>query len=72
MPKTIDNDLESTTLTFGFNTAVFAADCIDWHHSTALSHQRVIVVEVIAAHLYWKHPEGKPYSIVVVAEGDME
>jgi 6-phosphofructokinase 1 len=102
VPKTIDNDLESTVLTFGFNTAVsFATECIDRLHSTALSHRRIIVVEVmgryagwialhaglagsadailipeipyaianVAAHLDRKHQEGKPYSIVVVAEG---
>ena len=44
VPKTIDNDLESTVLRFGFNTAVsFATECIDRLHNTALSHQRVIV-----------------------------
>ncbi len=102
VPKTIDNDLESTTLTFGFNTAVsFATECIDRLHSTALAHHRLIVVEVmgrytgwiaihaglaaradailipeipydiekVAAHLCRKHRAGKPYSIVVVAEG---
>src|SRR5215469_2363816 len=102
VPKTIDNDLESTAMTFGFNTAVdFATDCIDRLHSTALSHQRIMVVEVmgryvgwialhcgvagradailipeipydinkVAAHLKSRHAEGKPYSIVVVAEG---
>jgi len=102
VPKTIDNDLESTAMTFGFNTAVdFATDCIDRLHSTALSHQRIMVVEVmgryvgwialhcgiagradailipeipydikkVAAHLKSRHEEGKPYSIVVVAEG---
>ncbi|HXJ91237.1 MAG TPA: ATP-dependent 6-phosphofructokinase [Candidatus Binatia bacterium] len=102
VPKTIDNDLESTAMTFGFNSAVsFATECIDRLHSTALSHQRVMVVEVmgryvgwialhaglagradailipeipysiekVAAHLKRKHTEGKPYSIVVVAEG---
>jgi 6-phosphofructokinase 1 len=102
VPKTIDNDLESTAVTFGFDSAVsFATDCIDRLHSTALSHQRVIVVEVmgryvgwialhsglagradailipeipysvekVAAHLKRKHHDGKPYSIVVVAEG---
>jgi 6-phosphofructokinase 1 len=102
VPKTIDNDLESTTLTFGFNTAVsFATECIDRLHSTAHSHQRIMVVEVmgryagwialhaglagradailipeipygienVAGHLARKHREGKPYSIVVVAEG---
>jgi phosphofructokinase-like protein len=102
VPKTIDNDLESTVLTFGFNTAVsFATECIDRLHSTAMSHQRVFVVEVmgryagwialhaglagradailipeipykiekVAAHLQRKHRGGKPYSIVVIAEG---
>ncbi len=102
VPKTIDNDLESTVLTFGFNTAVsFATECIDRLHSTALSHQRVIVVEVMGRYVGWialhsglaaradailipeipyeieqvaarlrrKHQEGKPYAIVVVAEG---
>jgi 6-phosphofructokinase 1 len=102
VPKTIDNDLESTSMTFGFNSAVsFATECIDRLHSTALSHQRIMVVEVmgryvgwialhsglagradailipeipysiekVAAHLKSKHEGGKPYSIVVVAEG---
>jgi 6-phosphofructokinase 1 len=102
VPKTIDNDLESTSMTFGFNTAVsFATECIDRLHSTALSHRRIMVVEVmgryvgwialhsglagradailipeipysidkVAAHLKSKHADGKPYSIVVVAEG---
>ncbi len=102
VPKTIDNDLESTTLTFGFNTAVsFATECIDRLHSTAHSHQRIMVVEVmgryagwialhaglagradsilipeipysiqnVADHLARRHREGKPYSIIVVAEG---
>jgi 6-phosphofructokinase 1 len=102
VPKTIDNDLESTAMTFGFNSAVsFATDCIDRLHSTALSHQRIMVVEVmgryvgwialhsgvagradailipeipydiekVATHLERRHKEGKPYSIVVVAEG---
>jgi ATP-dependent phosphofructokinase / diphosphate-dependent phosphofructokinase len=54
VPKTIDNDLESTVLTFGFNTAVsFATECIDRLHSTALAHQRVIVVEVMGRHVGW-------------------
>ena len=102
VPKTIDNDLESTTLTFGFNTAVsFATECIDRIHSTAHSHRRVMVVEVmgryagwialhaglagradailipeipysveaVADHLTRRNREGKPYAIVVVAEG---
>jgi 6-phosphofructokinase 1 len=102
VPKTIDNDLESTTVTFGFNSAVsFATECIDRLHTTALAHGRIMVVEVmgryagwialdsglagradailipeipysiekVAAHLKRRHEEGKPYSIVVVAEG---
>jgi 6-phosphofructokinase 1 len=102
VPKTIDNDLESTAMTFGFNSAVeFATNCIDRLHSTALSHQRILVVEVmgryvgwialhsgvagradailipeipysiekVAAHLKRRQEEGRPYSIVVVAEG---
>ncbi len=102
VPKTIDNDLQATVMTFGFNSAVsFATECIDRLHSTALSHRRIMVVEVmgryagwialhcgiaghadailipeipyeierVAAHLKRKHQYGKPYSIVVVAEG---
>jgi ATP-dependent phosphofructokinase / diphosphate-dependent phosphofructokinase len=102
VPKTIDNDLESTAMTFGFNSAVeFATNCIDRLHTTAHSHQRILVVEVmgryvgwialhsgvagradailipeipysiekVAAHLKRRYAEGKPYSIVVVAEG---
>ncbi|ABF43086.1 6-phosphofructokinase [Candidatus Koribacter versatilis Ellin345] len=102
VPKTIDNDLESTAMTFGFNTAVsFATECIDRLHSTALSHQRILVVEVMGRYAGWialhcgvagradailipeipykienvanalklRHQDGKPYSIVVVAEG---
>ena len=54
VPKTIDNDLESTVLTFGFNSAVsFATECIDRLHSTALSHQRVMVVEVMGRYAGW-------------------
>ena len=54
VPKTIDNDLESTTFTFGFSTAVeFATECIDRLHSTASSHQRVIVVEVMGRYAGW-------------------
>jgi ATP-dependent phosphofructokinase / diphosphate-dependent phosphofructokinase len=54
VPKTIDNDLESTSMTFGFNTAVsFATECIDRLHSTALSHQRIMVVEVMGRYVGW-------------------
>ena len=102
VPKTIDNDLESTALTFGFNSAVsFATECIDRLHSTALSHRRIMVVEVMGRYAGWialsaglagradailipeipfsidnvaadlkrKLDDGKPYAIVVVAEG---
>ncbi len=48
VPKTIDNDIEGTPLTFGFLTAVYVAtDAIDRLHSTAQSHERVMVVEVM-------------------------
>ena len=54
IPKTIDNDLAATTLTFGFLTAVeTATDAIDRLHSTAESHQRVFVVEVMGASTGW-------------------
>lgn len=102
VPKTIDNDLEATVFTFGFNSAVsFATECIDRLHSTALAHQRTFVVEVMGRYAGWialhcglagradvilipeipydinkvtadldrKFSEGKPYAIVVVAEG---
>ena len=51
VPKTIDNDLSATELTFGFNTAVqVCVDAIDRLHTTAESHDRVIVVEVMGRH----------------------
>jgi 6-phosphofructokinase 1 len=51
VPKTIDNDLSATELTFGFNTAVqIATDAIDRLHTTAESHDRVMVVEVMGRH----------------------
>jgi 6-phosphofructokinase 1 len=54
VPKTIDNDLSATNLTFGFMTAVeTATDAIDKLHSTAESHQRVMVVEVMGRHTGW-------------------
>ena len=54
VPKTIDNDLDKTFTTFGFDTAVsFATECIDRLHSTAESHQRVIVVEVMGRYAGW-------------------
>ena len=54
VPKTIDNDLERTSSTFGFHTAVdFASQCIDRLFSTATSHGRVIVVEVMGRYAGW-------------------
>ncbi len=54
VPKTIDNDLEHTVITFGFDTAVsFATDCLDRLHATAQSHGRVIVVEVMGRYAGW-------------------
>ncbi len=54
VPKTIDNDLEQTTSTFGFDTAVsFASECIDRLFTTATSHGRVIVVEVMGRYAGW-------------------
>ena len=54
VPKTIDNDLDKTMTTFGFDSAVsFATDCLDRLHSTAHSHQRVMVVEVMGRYAGW-------------------
>jgi ATP-dependent phosphofructokinase / diphosphate-dependent phosphofructokinase len=54
VPKTIDNDLNGTDFTFGFQTAVqIATDAIDRLHTTAESHNRVIVVEVMGRHAGW-------------------
>jgi 6-phosphofructokinase 1 len=54
VPKTIDNDLSATDFTFGFHTAVqIATDAIDRLHTTAESHDRVIVVEVMGRHAGW-------------------
>jgi len=54
VPKTIDNDLDKTDQTFGFDTAVsFASECIDRLFSTATSHGRVIVVEVMGRYAGW-------------------
>ena len=101
IPKTIDNDVCGTDYTFGFDTAVsIVTDAIDRLHSTAESHHRVMVVEVMGRHTGWiaayggiaggadvvlvpEHPfrisrvcdllkrrveQGRPFSIVVVAE----
>ena len=102
VPKTIDNDVFGTDFTFGFDTAVnIATEAIDRLHSTASSHKRVMVVEVMGHKAGWlalyagmaggadvilipelgfnidkindkivqRFSAGKPYSIVVLAEG---
>jgi len=54
VPKTIDNDLAETVVTFGFDTAVsFAAEAVDRLHSTAEAHDRVMVVEVMGRYAGW-------------------
>lgn len=54
VPKTIDNDINATERTFGFNTAVeIATEAIDRLHTTAESHNRVMVVEVMGRHAGW-------------------
>ncbi|WP_163999699.1 6-phosphofructokinase [Pyxidicoccus caerfyrddinensis] len=54
VPKTIDNDINATEFTFGFDTAVMiATEAIDRLHSTAESHKRVIVCEVMGRHVGW-------------------
>jgi 6-phosphofructokinase 1 len=54
VPKTIDNDLSGTDFTFGFDTAVnIATEAIDRLHTTADSHHRVLVVEVMGRHAGW-------------------
>ncbi|MCG0278047.1 MAG: 6-phosphofructokinase [Thermanaeromonas sp.] len=102
IPKTIDNDLKATDQTFGFDTAVrTATDALDKLHTTAESHHRVMVLELMGRYAGWialysglaggadvilipeipwtpegvikkieaRRAEGKPFSIVVVAEG---
>lgn len=54
VPKTIDNDLPGTDRTFGFDTALqVATDAIDRLHTTAASHDRVMVIEVMGRHVGW-------------------
>ncbi|MDX6557634.1 MAG: ATP-dependent phosphofructokinase / diphosphate-dependent phosphofructokinase [Blastocatellia bacterium] len=54
IPKTIDNDINGTDFTFGFDTAVsIVTDAVDRLHSTAESHHRVMVVEVMGRHTGW-------------------
>ncbi len=54
VPKTIDNDLEATAMTFGFDSAVACVtDALDRLHTTAASHKRMIVVQVMGRHAGW-------------------
>lgn len=54
VPKTIDNDLDKTVITFGYDTAVhFATECVDRLHSTAEAHRRIMVVEVMGRYAGW-------------------
>jgi 6-phosphofructokinase 1 len=54
VPKTIDNDLDRTAVTFGFDTAVsFATECVDRLHATAEAHRRIMVVEVMGRYAGW-------------------
>jgi len=54
VPKTIDNDLQATAMTFGFDSAVSCVvDAMDRLHTTAVSHKRVMVVEVMGRHAGW-------------------
>ncbi|MBX9743486.1 MAG: 6-phosphofructokinase [Chthoniobacterales bacterium] len=54
VPKTIDNDLEATAMTFGFDSAVACAtDALDRLHTTAASHKRVMILQVMGRHAGW-------------------
>ena len=54
VPKTIDNDLSATAFTFGFASAVACAtDALDRLHTTAASHERIMVLEVMGRHAGW-------------------
>ena len=54
VPKTIDNDLEATAMTFGFDSAVAAVtDACDRLHTTATSHKRIMILEVMGRHAGW-------------------
>lgn len=54
VPKTIDNDLDQTVITFGFDTALsFSTQCIDRLHSTAKAHSRIMIIEVMGRYAGW-------------------
>jgi ATP-dependent phosphofructokinase / diphosphate-dependent phosphofructokinase len=61
VPKTIDNDLFATEVTFGFDTALATAtDAVDKIHTTAESHHRIMVVEVMGRDAGWIALEAAP------------
>jgi len=78
VPKTIDNDLSGTEVTFGFDTAVqIAVDAIDRLHTTAESHDRVLICEVMGRHTGWIATHagiagGAAYIIVPEREFDID
>jgi len=83
VPKTIDNDLKGTDITFGFDSAVaIATEAIDRIHTTAQSHHRIMIIEVMGNRAGWialyagvaakvrdRRKRGKRFSIVVISEG---
>ena len=78
VPKTIDNDLSSTDYTFGFNTAISrATEAIQNLHTTAASHHRIVVVEVMGRHAGWMTLEagmggGASYILLPEEETDLD
>lgn len=78
VPKTIDNDVNGTDFTFGFDTAVsVATDAIDRLHTTAESHNRVMIVEVMGRHVGWialhaGMAGGAHYTVIPEAPFDIE
>ena len=76
VPKTIDNDLSETDYTFGFNTAITrATEAIQNLHTTAKSHHRIVVVEVMGRHAGWMTLEsgmGGGASAVLVPEVEFD
>jgi 6-phosphofructokinase 1 len=69
VPKTIDNDLNATDFTFGFDTAVnIAMEAIDRLHTTAESHHRVLVVEVMGRHAGWIALHAGIADVVLIPE----
>ncbi|GAA0199813.1 6-phosphofructokinase [Corynebacterium riegelii] len=78
VPKTIDNDVAATDYTFGFDTAVsVATDAIDRLHTTAESHNRILIVEVMGRHVGWialhaGMAGGAHYTVIPEAPFDIE